>query len=88
MNPRKTMVLIENNWNFGLQMDNANYVLQQMEASLQVKEVQTKFLFVVKHFDHTLESFKLEEKFTTHLALRIMNTIVTHLLAIRETLGG
>ena len=47
MNPRKTMVLIENNWNFGLQMDNANYVLQQMEASLQVKEVQTKFLFVV-----------------------------------------
>ena len=49
-------------------MDNANYVLQQMEASLQVKEVQTKFLFVV---ENTLESFKLEEKFTTHLALRI-----------------
>ena len=70
-------------------MDNANHVLQQMEASLQVKEVQTKFLFVVlKHFDYTLESFKLEEKFTTHLALGIMNTIVTHLLAIRETLGG
>ena len=46
MNSRK-LVLIEKNGNFGLQMDNANYVLQQMEASLQVKEVQTKFLFVV-----------------------------------------
>ena len=46
MNSRK-LVLIEKNGNFGLQMDNANYVLQQMEASLQFKEVQTKFLFVV-----------------------------------------
>ena len=40
---KKNQVLIENNLNFGLQMDNANYMLQQMEASLQFKEVQTKF---------------------------------------------